>query len=230
MARLDRTPYSYRPGNTVMHRLPAVLKLPGLLAFSAAVFFFGVYALAAASLFLVFLSILAGIKPWELLRGICSLAAALFLVLFSRALRFDPLSLDPAEAAGALIFIWGVVLSFSAGALLFSVTTMTELRESVSALESALGRPGIFFLKKIPGLRGLARRLERPRLGVAVALTLGFLPRFFEVWETALLAWRARAGKRGVRTMLVLVPLTAERMIEAASETASAMEGRGLKL
>jgi energy-coupling factor transporter transmembrane protein EcfT len=213
-----------------MHKLPAVVKLPGLLALSSAVFFFGVYALAAASLFLVFLSLLAEIRPWELLRGIRSLAAALFLVLFSRALRLNPLSLDPAEAAGAMVFIWGVVLSFSAGALLFSVTTMTELMESVTVLENALRGPPVFFLKKIPALHGLARRLERPWFGIAVALTLGFLPRFFEVWETALLAWRARAGKRGIRAMLVLVPLTVERMLEAASETAAAMEGRGLQL
>jgi biotin transport system permease protein len=57
---------------------------------------------------------------------------------------------------------------------------------------------------------------------------LGFLPRFFAVWEGADLAYRARLGKKGFRQLIALVPLTMERMILSAGETATALEARGL--
>jgi biotin transport system permease protein len=59
---------------------------------------------------------------------------------------------------------------------------------------------------------------------------LGFLPRFFEVWEAANLAFEARAGKRGLRRLVILAPLVIERMMEAAAETADALDSRGLSL
>jgi biotin transport system permease protein len=59
---------------------------------------------------------------------------------------------------------------------------------------------------------------------------LGFLPRFFAVWESAELAYRARCGKRGLPRLIALVPLAMERMIISAGETAAALEARGCLL
>jgi biotin transport system permease protein len=56
---------------------------------------------------------------------------------------------------------------------------------------------------------------------------LGFLPRFFEIWEDATLAWRARGGSPG-RIGTLILPVT-ERMLESAFNTAEALEARGLK-
>ena len=55
-----------------------------------------------------------------------------------------------------------------------------------------------------------------------------FIPRFFEMWETANLACQARSCKRGLRRLLVLLPLVTEKMMEAAAETVLALEARGL--
>jgi biotin transport system permease protein len=199
----------------------------------AAVFIPGAAAPVVVPVPLVLCSLLAGIRPWELLRGIRGLAVMFVPIVLFRSLRFaGSFSLDYAGAAAALLFCWRMILSFSAGALLFSVTTMTELRESAGKIETALLRPAAFLLKKLPGQRPrrLAVRLLRPRLSAGLALTLGFLPRFFEAWEAANLAWRARAGKRGIRAMFVLVPLVTERMIAMAADTAAAMEARGLEV
>jgi energy-coupling factor transporter transmembrane protein EcfT len=190
------------------------------LALSAAVFAIGPYALAGAACLLAVFSLLAGIKPWELLRGSGPLLVMILLILLFRPLRLDNetetgaavLGFDAREAADALVFGGGILVSFSAGALLFSATTMTELRDSIGAVETGL------------------LRLKHPRFGLALSLMLGFLPRFFEMWEAAELAWKARAGKRGLRALAFLVPLVIERMMEHAGETAAALEARGLEL
>jgi energy-coupling factor transporter transmembrane protein EcfT len=59
---------------------------------------------------------------------------------------------------------------------------------------------------------------------------LGFLPRFFEIWEETNLACEARGAKRGIRRLLLVIPPVTERMIEKALDTAMALEARGLEL
>jgi biotin transport system permease protein len=98
---------------------------------------------------------------------------------------------------------------------------MTELRESLGRLETLLLLP-------LARLLGKRRRLGQPLLSLGIALMLGFLPRFFEIWETAATAYDARNGKAGLPRILALVPLVTERMIESAAETAGALESRGL--
>ncbi len=63
-----------------------------------------------------------------------------------------------------------------------------------------------------------------------IALTLGFLPRVFEVWEAAEDARAARCGRKGLRGTAATLPLVIERLMEMAAETARAMEGRGATL
>jgi energy-coupling factor transporter transmembrane protein EcfT len=109
---------------------------------------------------------------------------------------------------------------------------MTELQNSLAKLERLiLGFP-VFLLRRSgrPALTRAASKLERPKLGFAIPLMLGFLPRFFEIWEAAHTAYIARSGKKGVRATLILVPLVTGRMIETAAETAQAMESRGASL
>jgi biotin transport system permease protein len=182
------------------------LKLLGLLALSAGAFY-SVYGLAAAAALILAGALTAGIRPRELLRGsknILFLAAFITLV---RTIRFGGpgLRIAPEGLAGGLHQGLCFITSFSAGALLFSVTTMQELRDSLE--------------RRIPG-----------RFALGLSLMLGFLPRFFEIWENAGLAFEARMGKRGLRRLIILVPLVIERMMEMAGETAEALESRGLSL
>jgi biotin transport system permease protein len=180
------------------------MKLLCLLCVSVASFLFGFPALLASSVLIVAAAGAAGIKPWELLRGAGPLTLIIALVLLSRSVDYAPV-----ESLGgfqeALRFGWALLLSFAAAALLFSVTTMTEIRDSLPQ--------GPF-----------------SPLSLGIALMLGFMPRFFEIWENTELAYRARSGKKGPAQIVTLIPLTIERMIECAVETAVALEGRGLLL
>jgi energy-coupling factor transporter transmembrane protein EcfT len=153
-------------------------------------------------------------------------------VLAFRSFRlFPPAFYPPGFLAGAR-FAGTVLVSFTAASLLFKVTTMTEFRESLGKVEGLLCRPLIWLLKPLDRdwARGLRRRLERPRLSLAVALLLGFLPQFFELWGTASKAYAARAGKNGLPRLIALIPLVTEGMMERAAETARALEARGLTL
>jgi biotin transport system permease protein len=217
------SPYAYRPGNSPLHRAPPALKLLALLGISTAAFFFGLPAAAAAALLLCVAAIPAGIRPWELLRGVRPLFVMLLLILAFRSLNFDPLGFNPRGFWEALEFTGNVLVSFSAGTLFFAVTTMTQIRESLEAV-------------RIPQLRG--RRKPRGlnafsslnALSLGLSLMLGFLPRFFEVWEEVRCAYEARGGRKGIPFLRAVIPRVTEGMIEIAGETAAALEARGISL
>jgi biotin transport system permease protein len=147
-----------------------------------------------------------GIRPWELLKGSRPILVLALFFLFLRAVEFAPekapfFHVNDAEIPGGLTQGLSMLVSFAGGALLFTVTTMGELRDS-------LGRGS--------------------RFGLAFSLTLGYLPRFFEMWEGAGMAWRARGGGKSIARMIALIPPVAERMLEIAFNTAEALEARGL--
>jgi energy-coupling factor transporter transmembrane protein EcfT len=109
---------------------------------------------------------------------------------------------------------------------------MTEFRDSIGRLEGLLLYPLIGLLKLLrqDWARRLRYRLERPRLSLGIALMLGFLPQFFEIWETVSAAYAARGGKKGLARIIALIPIVSEGMMERAAKTARALEARGLSL
>jgi hypothetical protein len=146
----------------------------------------------------------------DLIRGSRPLIAlALFIVIF-KCLRFEKPYVIVEEFYDGIVSGLCLIVSFAAGALLFAVTTMAELRRSLGRVEMFVSRG------------------KRSRLSLGISLMLGFIPRFFEIWENANLAWDARAGKKGLRRIVLLVPLVTERMMEAAADTALALEARAV--
>jgi energy-coupling factor transporter transmembrane protein EcfT len=204
---MKRTPWAYRKGSSVIHRLPPGLKIIGLISVSLAVFFPGAVALPAAGALIAAGGIAAKIRPWELLRGSGPLFLVIAVTIALQALKFSPLGLNAEGLRDGLLFGLRAAVSFAAGALLFSTTTMTEIKKSLSKAE--------FFL-----------HMEKLNLSLGISLMLGFIPRFFEIWENANLAWEARGGKKKLRRLVCLLPLVIERMLETAAETAAAMESR----
>jgi len=203
-------PFRYRAGKTVLHRAPAGVKLLAVMILST-VAYVSVYGLAAALALILAASIAARIPPWELLKGSRALALMSLCVMM---INFQ-------TPVTGLITVLRIFVPFAAAALLFAVTTMRELRLSLAALEIRLK-------KLFSGGRPQPRNAAFFSLGIS--LMLGFIPRFFELWETANLACDARVCKRGPRRLLLLVPLVTERMMEAAADTALALEARGMGL
>jgi biotin transport system permease protein len=203
-------PFGYRPGNSPLHRCPALVKLAAVLLLS--IFAYGsVPALAAAAGLIAAAAVAAGIKPWELLRGSRPVLCLALVILLLRIIEWEAaapfLRVDTAAIGGGLAQGLSMVVSFAGGALLFAVTTMKELCGGLGRR-----RGGIF------------------RLGLALSLMLSFLPRFFEIWEETNLALEARCAKGRIRRLLLAIPPVIERMIEKALDTALALESRGLGL
>lgn len=225
----DLTPYSYRPGNTPLHRAGAGTKLLLLCALSFASFFAGLHGLGAATILTLAAAAAARLPFPSLLSGSKSLALATGLVVILRACVLNwsappYLGIDRAGLAEGLLFAWGVFASFAAGSVLFATTTAAELRFALARAEGAISR------RLAPLLpRRIADRLAGADLSLAIALALAFIPRVFSAWETAEDAYRARCGRRGPQALFDLVPLVAERLMEAAAETAHAMESRGYR-
>jgi len=215
------TPWSYLPpgnkyrkGSSLLYKLPAGLKLAFLLLLSLASFFPGtetqsLLLLGVIAFILIALSFAAGIGPQALLRGSGPLFLVVFWVFFMQAVELSPLRISSAGLVQAIIFSLRIAAAFSAGTLLFSVTTSHEIRKSLSRLEKLL-------------------RMEKLNLSLYISLMLGFLPQFFEVWEDLCLAWKSRGGKKNLSLIVTLVPIAIERMMRHAAETAIAMEARGV--
>jgi biotin transport system permease protein len=231
------SPFTYRSGKTVLHRLPAVIKLLCVILLSMASCT-SVYGLGITILSLIAASLSARIRPWELLKGskplvllsICIMVIKTFehgtggittpeIVVFNYYI--PDLYISFISATGfyeGILTVLRIFTAFSAAALLFAVTTMRELRRSIGVIESRLKK--LFFPTKANG-----GGIQYFSLGLS--LMLGFIPRFFELWETSNLACLARSCTPP-RSLLILVPLVTELMMEAAAETALALEARGL--
>ncbi|MDR0455503.1 MAG: energy-coupling factor transporter transmembrane protein EcfT [Treponema sp.] len=210
-----RSPFSYRAGTTALHRTPAALKLLAVLALSTAAFS-SVPGLALAILLTLAASAAARIPPWELLKGAGPLAVLSLCIIFLN-LHLPHISVDGLVAG--IIAVLRIFVPFAAAALLFAVTTMRELRLSLAALEMRIQK-ALF--------AGHTHRKTVSFFSLGLCLMLGFIPRFFEVWETANLACEARSCRRGLRRLFILIPLVCERMMESAVDTALALQARGL--
>ena len=215
-------PWSYRAGTGFLYRLPPALKLVFLVLLSVAAF--APAPVMAAGAFLVAAAAFSARRhPGELLAGSRPLVFTLILTGALRILGTDPgppFRLYPRteELPRILSFTGGILLSFAACSLFFSVTTMTEIRRTLERAELFVTSP---FRRDKP---------RRGRLSLALALMFGFLPRFFERWEAASLALRARGAGKSFRGLRLALPLTVESLLEAAAETALAMEARGVEL
>ena len=230
-------PFAFRRGASALHRCPAAVKLLAVIGLSFAAYH-SVPGLAASALLLAVFAATARIPPWHLLKGsrpvvvlsLCVIGFKTFepgapgittpeLIICNRYI--PDLYIPGISAAGfgaALVTAAQMLVVFAAAALLFAVTTMRELRRSLGAVEKRLAA---LAFKRHTGFRG------KCRFSLGISLMLGFIPRFFELWDTMNAACEARSGKRGSRRLFVLIPLVTERMLQAAAETALALEARG---
>jgi biotin transport system permease protein len=163
MRKDSKTPWAYRKGKGFLYNIPAGPKLFFFLCLSLAIFIFDYLFLPIGISIIILLSTSAKIRPWELLRGSSSILFLVTGITIFQALQINPFLLKQDALFDGLVLGLRMILSFTAGALLFSVTTMCEIRCSLSAAEKFL-------------------HLEKLRISLAISLMLGFIPRFFVIW------------------------------------------------
>jgi len=222
--------------------MPASLKLIFVIIISTFAFA-SLYGLAASILLVLTASAVARVPPHSLLKGSKPLVILSLCIILLKSIRLEGegitafgLHIPFISREGFLEGLFaapGLFVPFAAVALLFSVTTMRELRLSLALVENKIIRffpprplesQGANFFKQtanMPSAKG-----HTPFFSLGISLMLGFIPRFFEMWDDANLACDSRSCKRGLRRLFLLIPLVAERMMEASANTALALEAR----
>ncbi|MDR2923867.1 MAG: energy-coupling factor transporter transmembrane protein EcfT [Treponema sp.] len=229
--------FGYRAGKTILHRMPAGLKLVFVVVISVYAFA-SVYGLAFSVLFLLIASAFARIPPHVLIKGSKPLVLFALCVIMLKTINTEAGGVTTPEIiffnlhipdlhipfisgegfVEGLLAAARIFVPFAAAALLFSVTTMRELRLSLALVEKNVVR--IFS----------PRRKHIPFFSLGISLMLGFIPRFFQLWDDANLACDSRSCKRGLCRFFLLIPLVTERMMEASANTALALEARAYSL
>jgi energy-coupling factor transporter transmembrane protein EcfT len=244
-----RIPFSYRAGTSPLHRFSAGFKLLCLLALSIAAFS-SIPGLLLSALLVWAAALIARIRPRELLCGCRPLVILSLFILIFKTVQADAPGISlgaintpspefpalhipfisPEGFLGGILSGLRIMVSYCAGSLLFAVTTMRELRRSLGRAERVI--LGLFPQRRETAGRRITNKADAPircsRLSLGISLMLGFIPRFFELWETTNLACDARVCKRGLRRLMLIIPLVTERMMEAAADTAQALEARSL--
>lgn len=191
----------YLSGSSLLHRLPAGVKLAGLAVLSVLVVPLGdpvLLAMALAAVLIVYASFgRPGLRRLAQWRSMAPLLAIIF------ALQIWAASLEVALAS---------VLRIAVMVLLADLVTLsTRLQDMMDALALPL-RP----------LRRFG--IDPERLSLAVALVLRFVPLLLDTWRGREEAWRARSPRR---PGLPLVGAFFSGALATADQVAEALDARG---
>ena len=197
--------FSYQSGDSPLHRLSPLVKFLGLIGVTAVSFIVFPWGFVLSAALVFGAAFFAHIHIAELFRGCLGVLFLSALAVFSRSFTRSPLEWNTNGFLNGLALGTGLIASFIGAKLFFFITTMSQLKDELDRVPFPLFR----------------------RFSLCLTLMLGFLPRFFEKWEAAELAYKARAGRNGFHKLFVVTPLVVELMIEAAVETAVALETRG---
>lgn len=218
---------AYVPGNSVVHRLDARVKVVLLLAVTIALFCVGspvalVVALAGALL----LSALAGVPFGRTARNLLPMTIVFAVMLLANTLRFDgsgdivlfgTFGLSTAGALRGLSAVVRIVCMVALALLVSSTTTVPALTESLLCLLAPL------------------RRLRVPVDDIATTLSIAlrFIPVCAEQLDRVATAQRARGAKVGQGSLVhrvtswvpVMIPLIVG-LFRRSEALASAMQAR----
>ncbi len=172
--------FSYRPGKSAFHAMPAVLKVPLLFLLPATVFFLPLFYCLA----------------W-----IACNAAAGFYAGFG--LRRQLHDLKP-------VFYYGVLLAFVqlASFVFGGETSVKPLVELLIKLICAVQITALFFSTTTQlELKQALETILPAKAALLFTLFLMFIPLLFSVWAQLELSWEARAGKNSPKKIFVLLPV-----------------------
>lgn len=230
--------FSYKAGNTFMHKLPAWIKI--LLVPALSLVFFKLPVFCSLALIL-FQFVLATCLKFTLKEQFSDLKFVLyftfilyfmsFVGIFCSAIFSETSAQSEiiSSAENGIDFFLLLRSSFfkclqnSATALMlvklfcviqtssivFKTTTSLEMREGVGKIESAI--------RKILHLK------DKNTLTDFISFAIYFIPTVFKIWNQLATVWKARQGKTSVRMFLTLFPVLFSVGMKNAYNTAKAV-------
>lgn len=202
--------------NSLLRRVPALVKLASMLALTAAVFSGDVRALAFAVILVALSAIGArlGARTWlSILKT--TVTYGVFIALFRILGKPLERGVIVTELAATGDYLLKLTCILVAGTVFYATTGMTELTLALSAIQRKL------------------RWSDRlPDIALLLSLTVGFVPRILDTWESLERSWNARCGachkgfSGSLYRMKTLVPLLIIRMLAVASDTDRSIRNR----
>ncbi len=208
---------SYQKRNSLIHRTPALLKLLALLGIAVALYLTGLEIhgiLFAVSLVAVLISsisfkdFLHDLKPVTFYGLFIAVVEVVGAMLYGGNL-WESFGDGMWKTNSSVLLVSRLVVAMSYTSLFFRTTSNLEIRQSLERVELAVsfGHSRLSFSR-------------------AFALFLNFLPQLFSIWANLDKAWKARCGKRGIRKILVLLPVFITLSMKKANDTLLSLRNR----
>ena len=213
------TAFSYKQGNSFLHRCPAIVKILFLPLLSLAVFILpwqlslAIICLQTLAGLLIHLTIgeqlcdLQAVLYYAVLLIFAKLVAALFTHSFTKDFFTDFIP--------SLLLLLKLLCLMQTASLLFKTSSSLQLRQAFEKIELALRR---FF--HLPVRAPIAQML---------ALFICFIPQVSKNWSQSKRAWLARGGKKNLRMLAVLLPVLFSLGMKQAYNTARAIAIRSTR-
>ena len=178
---MDAQPlFSYRGGNSLLHRAPALLKLCLLLLLPTAAFFLPFKWCLPYILLNIAASSYAGFSPVRQLKDLKPILYYAVFLAFTQAVAY--ITGGGGSVKPLILLILRLICALQITSLFFCTTTSLELKQ---ALEKILPK----------------------KISLLFVLFLAFIPILFSVWAQTELSWKARAGKNSPKKLFVLLPV-----------------------
>ena len=201
--------FRYRKGNSILHRIPALIKLCTLIILTINIMFLPLPVICAGIILLVIPALLCGFSVKEQFADIKpALFYAFFLYLINvfgnlSSIGFTIGSIEDLLNLAHPSYEYGLyslrlVLVMQLSALLFRTTTSIEIKEAICDVEIVIRRA----LRTLPFAKNISLGTQ---FGTSAALMISFIPALFELWEKLNRAYRARGGKGGLKQFRVLI-------------------------
>jgi len=215
------TAFSYKQGNSIIHRCPAWIKIL-IIPLLNIVFFklspsFLIILLSLQTL----VSLLLHFTVKEQLADLKAVIFyAVFLIIakmaggFIKQLTNDSLCIvgikEISQALRNFIIVekatWLLLMKLfcimQGTAIIFKTSTSLQIREGLEAIEFFLKRPFYYFKRK-KGYTLSSRAVIAETLSVFIC----FIPQVSKNWQQAQLAWKVRGGKKNLKMLYTLLPV-----------------------
>ncbi|MCR4631783.1 MAG: energy-coupling factor transporter transmembrane protein EcfT [Treponema sp.] len=204
--------FSYKAGNSIIHRCPAWIKILLIPALSVAIFKLPPVFSAILVIFQLILALFLHFSIAEQLKDFRAVLYYAFFLIFARLisvvasyvqaggrLRLSDFLLDKES----LIMLLKLFCLMQTASILFRSSTTLQLREGLEKMEITLRRP---FTSQASSKANPQTRPSAP-VAQTLALFLCFIPQVSKIWQQTVRAWKARGGRTNLRMYITLLPV-----------------------
>ena len=210
--------FRYKAGDSVLHRMPAWIKILIVPALNLIFFFLPVPVIAGCIFLQCIAARAAGFSFKEQLED---MRPVRYYAVLLYCTQFFTLSFSTGVAAAfkatvtnftTLIMLGKLFCIFQSASLMFKTSTSLEIREGIGTVESAIRR-------YLPCSK-------KNSFTNTLSLFICFIPMVHTIWDQTKRAWIARHGKQSIKMYAVLIPVLFSVGMKKAYNSAKAVLAR----